>query len=106
MKTIDTDELIEALDSIIWYNGYFNQIREWIDKLKATEEGKFFSRPDSNNDGGLEVFWMLCTLMFGDYGTSPRSGWIENHTGCIEFLESVTKESAEYNDFVEEDGND
>lgn len=102
MKPIDTDELIEALDSVIWYNGHFDQIREWIDKLKATEEGKLCHCPDFD-DHGLEVFWMLCVLMFGNYGTSPRSGWIEDHAGCIEFLKIITKKTAEYSDFVEED---
>lgn len=102
MKPIDTDELIEALDSVIWYNGHFDQIREWIDKLKATEEGKLCHCPDID-DHGLEVFWMLCVLMFGNYGTSPRSGWIEDCTGCIEFLKTITKKTAEYSDFVEED---
>lgn len=37
--------------------------------------------------GGLQVIWMMCVCMFGDYGTSPRWGWIKDWQGCRTFLE-------------------
>ena len=41
-----------------------------------------------NLSGSAErLLWSMLVLMFGDYGTSPRTGWINDITGCIEFIE-------------------
>jgi hypothetical protein len=42
-------------------------------------------------DKELNVLWLLLVKMFGDYGTSPRSGWIEKRSECANFLETVVE---------------
>lgn len=39
----------------------------------------------------LNVLWILLVEMFGDCGTSPRSGWIEKISECANFLETVVE---------------
>lgn len=36
----------------------------------------------------LDFVWMICVEMFGDYGTSPRFGWIEQIDEFREFCNS------------------
>ena len=97
MEKATRDDLIEALDMVVWYNGYWEIVKGWIEAL-TNPKGKYIHRPDDCNDDGLEVLWMICVLMFGDYGTSPRSGWVEDFEGCREFLIEMTKNAKEYND--------
>ena len=37
------------------------------------------------------VIWMILVSMFGDYGTSPRGGWIERCEECADFLKQVVE---------------
>lgn len=99
---INVEKLREVLDSVVWYNGYWEIVKEWIEAL-ANPKGKYIYRPDEyDGDGGLEVLWMMCVLMFGNYGTSPRSGWVENTEQCREFLIWITKNTKEYEEYCEE----
>ena len=34
----------------------------------------------------VKFLYAILVLMYGDYGTSPYSGWIEDKPGCISFL--------------------
>ena len=46
---------------------------------------------DMYYDKELNVLWLLLVEMFGDCGTSPRSGWIEKRSECANFLETVVE---------------
>lgn len=46
---------------------------------------------DMYYDKELNVLWLLLVEMFGDCGTSPRSGWIERRSECANFLETVVE---------------
>ena len=35
------------------------------------------------------VLWQMIIIMYGDYGVSPRAGWITNLSGAIRFLEEL-----------------
>lgn len=35
--------------------------------------------------------WSIFVCMFGDYGTAPRVGWIEQVSDCIEFIDKNLK---------------
>ena len=39
----------------------------------------------------LNVLWILLVEMFGNCGTSPRSGWIEKRSECANFLETIVE---------------
>lgn len=37
------------------------------------------------------VIWQILVEMFGECGTSPRTGWIEQRKECADFLETIVK---------------
>lgn len=39
--------------------------------------------------GHYNCIWQMLVEMFGDFGTSPRTGWIEQRKECADFLEQV-----------------
>lgn len=74
---------------------------------------KYVKEHMNNNDGSImhpnldfntegrtiaTMVWSMCVANFGDYGTSPRSGWIEvkNANECIEFLKYLIHDTIEY----------
>lgn len=99
---VDLEKLRKALDSVVWYNGYWEIVNEWIDELGRLPKGNTTYRPKVIVNDGLEVLWMICVLLFGNYGTSPRSGWVENTEQCREFLIWLTKNTKEYEEGAEE----
>lgn len=94
--TDDNNTILQALQDVAFYNGLSGQLkiaREHLlqaqQKIKDGTVGNpttgrpdslcsFDNRGDSNDFEQFEIFWMLLVLMFGNYGTSPRYGWI-NH---------------------------
>lgn len=47
---------------------------------------------DIKNDEQFEVIWIIMVHNFGDYGTSPRGGWLymKNKENILYFLERIT----------------
>lgn len=45
----------------------------------------------SSTDKELNVLWILLVEMFGNCGTSPRTGWIEKRKDCADFLETIVE---------------
>ena len=86
--------LFDALESIIWYDGHYEWLKELRDVLSAYPEEKYFPIPNSIEwHTEHHCIWMLLVGVFGDWGTSIRSGWIEDKKGCIEFIDAVCKMS-------------
>ncbi|MDY5992789.1 MAG: hypothetical protein SPJ06_02210 [Bacilli bacterium] len=112
-------KLLDALHSWFWYNGLLEQDgNEWIDFenitrpkydedclilklisiLRETENETltFHYLKEKYNidvyyDEELNVLWLLLVEMFGNCGTSPRSGWIEKRKECADFLETIVE---------------
>lgn len=91
------NKLKEVFSDIVMYEGYEYIIVKWIDML---EEG--ISKKDTVNlwdaidecedeqdVGSLNVLQMILVLLFGDYGTSPRYGWVTDTEKCKDFLFSL-----------------
>ena len=111
----DKEQLIDALDSVTWYNGLAEYILKWkkTPLLKTHDDYPnwlspkaefFYSWPEGGKEQ-LQVIWMICVILFGDYGTSPRSGWIEKKDEFYQFLDDITRtwrESDEYEEAEEE----
>ena len=57
--------------------------------LHSLEEKYSIDMSSSNKE--LNVLWILLVEMFGDCGTSPRSGWIEKRSECSDFLETIVE---------------
>ena len=102
------ENLIAVLDCIVWYNDLYKPLLE-IKKmiLKNSEfEYNHLLRPEGEDfkDDQFEIFWMMLVLQFGDYGTSPRSGWLEmnNKDKIINFIDSITDSSLPHPGILEE----
>ena len=99
------DKYINALDSVVWYNGYSEIVYRWKDITPQNYSG--YLTPLENYGGSkdeaeqLQVLWMIAVILFGDYGTSPRYGWIENieefKKWCLEITQTW-RQSEEFKD--------
>lgn len=106
------DELIDAIDSVTWYNGLAPIIVNWkkddyFDKYEnysMSWNWDTFNHYDEETRSQLEVIWIICVNLFGEYGTSPRSGWIlmENKEQFYKFIDDITET---YRDNLELDEN-
>ena len=71
----------------LWYNGLEDDIEQLARRLEDAKG--WFGRSDAGIEGeSIELLWMILVQRFGDYGTSPRSGWIEDTEGAAMFLYS------------------
>jgi hypothetical protein len=84
-----------ALESIIWYNGRQERLIDLADKLEAAES--YYPNPIDVSEWHTEMhcIWMLLVGMFGDWGTSIRSGWIEKTKECAEYIRNLCKDDDE-----------
>lgn len=85
-------KVIDGFDGIVTSYGIWKQVYAWKD-LPRNENDTVFAPNDLS--GVLEVLWVFCVNVFGDYGTSPRSGWIEaeNYTDFCDFIDKITEGS-------------
>ena len=90
--------LFDALESVIWYNGHYEWLKELRDDMeKRRDEGNYFREFEKWNTEEHTI-WMLLVGMFGEWGTSIRSGWIEDIQECIDFIDAVCAFSWEAED--------
>lgn len=87
MFEIDSEAFVFAL----WYNGYEDEFQQWLD-LKPNNDKRitcpYFD--DKDYDGSLiQTMWMYCVIKYGDYGTSPRYGWIEEIDNFKNFVKQL-----------------
>lgn len=91
------EELLDALDSLVWYNGAYEILEDVQRYIKSHIDGKVITYPYSLLAGEdkqtSKTVWFLMVCMFGDYGTSPRGGWIEakNKDKAIAFLNAIMR---------------
>lgn len=85
---ISKNDLIGALQSVVWYNGLECDLIKWLD-IEPINGEILFDRIHAETSGDWEeimVIWMICVVLFGEYGTSPRTGWIEKVDDFKEFI--------------------
>lgn len=73
--------MIDALLWVLWYNGHDDKIMRIYNYLKETADKSQVSYPDwlsDDADAPDRILWSVLVMLDGDYGTSPRYGWIEN----------------------------
>ena len=99
-KTVTIEKLIDALDSVTWYNGLAEIIVEWKNEYYFNTSANClswnwntFESYDLETRYQIQAIWMICVELFGDYGTSPRSGWIEleNKDNFYKFIDDITE---------------
>lgn len=94
--TLSTRDIIDALDCVVWYNGLYRSLVIAKEELQAAD--KFCYRPyrlrgDGNEQ--FEILWMLMVILFGEWGTSPRTGWIVNKEAACGFIDALIIENTE-----------
>lgn len=91
-----------ALDSVTWYNGLAKYVLQWKQDTLAVSESEYknFSvdcttygaeEPNDREFYQLQVLWMIAVDKFGDYGTSPRVGWIESISLFVLWCDEITQ---------------
>ena len=87
----NVDGVVDTLNSfmdVLRYNGYESSIERIYDTVKqAIEENKqtdmfyvvsaYKCNLSQDPDAPDRIFFSTLVMMFGEYGTSPRTGWIE-----------------------------
>lgn len=98
----ENDKTYQALVDALWYNVGADAIKTLVDRFKELiqdEHSHYFSAENVDKDWywdkELNTYWTMFVLMYGDYGTSPRSGWIEKTEESLKFFEGL------YNDIKE-----
>ena len=86
-------KIYKAFVEMLVYQGYEQVIPDMLSK-KEDEYGRILW--DEEN-GFSEEVWSMFVLMFGDYGTSPRFGWIEKVSEFKAFLQKI------YDDMTKDD---
>lgn len=79
-----------AVSRACWYDGLETFLLIIAEDMKKVinEGGKsHYIYSDGFRGSAESLLWSMLVLMFGDYGTSPSSGWIDDITGCVEFIE-------------------
>ena len=92
-------DLLDALDSVTWYNGLAPIVFSWRDTIVLNPKtDSSYNAPKNYGsdeiDWGyhqLQVLWMIAVWLFGDYGTSPRFGWIDDVDGFRKWCLDITR---------------
>lgn len=92
----ENDKTYRALVDALWYNVGADAIKKIVDRLKESmqdDSSHYLSTDDVNkqwyHDKELNTYWTMFVLMYGEYGTSPRSGWIEKTEESLKFFEGL-----------------
>lgn len=95
---------IRSFMSLAFYNGYEQDIEDIMKVLKPATKFKksdgyqSISRPKHWGSKKIDefggIFWSWLVLQYGDYGTSPRFGWIyeENSKRIFEIMQGIRNE--------------
>lgn len=73
--TFKYDDLIRNILAAFWYNRSDSEVKEVCEELK----NRFAKHKCQHTTDGDDLYSTFI-LLFGDYGTSPRGGWLEKIT--------------------------
>ena len=96
------ENMVYALDSVTWYNGLAEYVAKWktdcprVNGAIVRDETYCCGEVDSPVYDQLQVIWMICVELFGNCGTSPRTGWIEDEEGFCKFIDDITNTQQEH----------
>ena len=90
-KKITVGSFIDLAD----YNGLLAECKRLYEYIKDSEEEvigmpEWLKKYDCNHF--MRVFWSILVIEYGDYGTSPRFGWLDRENVDLfldEFQESL-----------------
>ena len=83
---------VKALsDTYEYFNdGWLPKLRDDIEKSWLRNEECFFAGIIDNGMDQLLYSWLV--MMYGDYETSPRGGWITDMLGAVKWLDKFMED--------------
>ena len=60
-----------------------------VEDLETFNKNNDFDEDEFDQRERHTVIWQMLVEMFGNCGTSPRTGWIEKRKECAEFLKEI-----------------
>ena len=100
----DEEALLDTLLTSYWYNRSEKHMVGLALEIKGRLEGTF---PCNYWSGDGNIIYGALVLHFGDYGTSPRSGWLKDESKSIlirEIDKLIEEYKREYEIAKEEEG--
>lgn len=82
-----------ALECIVWYNCHYEWLEPLADELEKHGDHNYPIPDDVRWHTEDHCIWMLLVGMFGDWGTSIRSGYIEETKECAKFIRELCKKA-------------
>ena len=76
----------EILRTLIMYNHDVEYFEDFADVLESQDGNMCIPFSSVFNDNELHTIFEILVILFGDWGTSVRSGWIEDTKGCAKFI--------------------
>jgi len=91
---------IDSLLWVLWYNGHEQQIKDIYEYIKQAEVTASYPHDlgilSDDADSPDRILWSTLVMEFGDYGTSPRFGWINKTQRAIDCFEQFIAEGGLY----------
>lgn len=91
----DINEFLNGFLDVMKYNGYSYYLKKFKRYINENKSKEIYSidypshilKGDADSVPG--ILWSMLVMMFGDYGTSPRFGWLEikRIDECLYFLD-------------------
>lgn len=85
------DDIVRALDALTWYYGVAESVSKWAELPHGDGDVPISAPAECDENDRLQMIWSLCVLLYGDHGTSPRYGWIEDTEGFRRFCRRITE---------------
>lgn len=106
---LSVNNIIYAIQTACYYDELYVAFEDWIDygdnivAENKKKHNKYYNigctldvspfrncgkEIDEDDCVLLELIWMICVLLYGDYGTAPCHGWIDGDKwgSCRDFL--------------------
>lgn len=88
---------VPILITVLQYNGFEDDIKNLLCYLESKRDSGYVPLPpdwekwDCNHP--MRLLWSEFVLCYGDYGTSPRFGWIEDDKleDAIKFIKEAVR---------------
>ena len=88
----EVDRFAQAFGDIASYNGHEEWLWRIADKLETIDTFQILPCPVPTEEWFTDkhALWMMLVSAFGNWGTSIRSGWIEEAEDAAKFINEAT----------------
>ena len=106
VDAVPEERIKHSFGSIAFYNGHEEWLWKLADDLSSCNKGFFECNiPVEEWNTDKHALWMFLVGIFGNWGTSIRSGWIEDTDAAADFINQSTDRYASWRK-TEEEGAD